>query len=135
MPTRGLAPFNDFMYSTVMGIRQESGSKKITASQPPKIIIHKKPGAVNAQLKIIKIFAAICKPDSSCLFVNADWSSLEHPQAGQKNASSLNCAPQCLQYFILLSSVDFLKCIRIILDKISSVKTFCVVKRVKFFYG
>lgn len=109
MPTRGLAPFNDFMYTIVMGRRQQSGKRGITANQPPSNNVYKKVGAVNAQLKIIKIFAAICKPDSLFLFVNDVWSSVEQPQAGQKIASSLTCAPQCLQYFIPFSSVVVVK--------------------------
>ena len=43
------------------------------------------------------------------LFVNDVWSSVEQPQAGQKIASSLTCAPQCLQYFITFSSVVVVK--------------------------
>ncbi len=77
-------------YDTVIGIHQASGIRH----QP--IDIHP---------IIIKIFAAVCKPDRLLTASGFPIPSTAHPHFGQTTASSSNSFPHFEQYFINTSAI------------------------------
>lgn len=76
-------------YDTVIGMHQASGIR----SQPYAI-----------QPRIIKIFAAVCKPDRLLTTSGFLIPSTAHPHLGQITASSSSSFPHLVQYFINTSA-------------------------------
>ena len=77
-------------YDTVIGIHQASGIRH---------------HPIDIQPRIIKIFAAICKPDGLFTVAGFTVPSTAHPHFGQITASSSSSFPHFVQYFINTSTI------------------------------